>query len=240
MMACHTTALRRKFRLTHYRLSSGVDNSTCPPDDLTQLPFSRNRMQFLNLIHHPYDLSRTEVTATAVGGLTLAFAMGFLAHPAIAAATGYLAFTMALIVLIDLRHFTIPDGLSLPAIPLGLVANSLAFGEFGWYEPLADSVVAAGVAAGALYAIRHAYFMLRGIEGLGLGDVKLAAAAGAWAGLGHLAATCLLASGAALAAIFLHSLAARSGKPTLQTAVPFGSFIALAILVVWVWRLILL
>ena len=44
---------------------------------------------------------------------------------ALGLATGVLALLMALITLIDFRHFIIPDVLSLPAVPLGIIATGV-------------------------------------------------------------------------------------------------------------------
>ncbi len=176
--------------------------------------------------------SRSEALACLALG-ALAGAAVMVSYPVpVALLTGILVAGVALVTLIDLRHMIIPDVLSLPLIPLGLLANALAFGEMDWQEPLLDGALAAAVAGAVLYGLRLAYFHFRGIEGLGLGDVKLAAAAGAWVGLALLPATCLAASLSALAAVGLSRKRASA-----QTAIPFGSFIAPSIAAVWLWRL---
>ncbi len=84
---------------------------------------------------------------------------------------------MLAITVSDVRRFIIPDILSLPAIPAGLaVAAYLALPGEGaglllWH------VAAMAFGALAFYAIRWGYHRYRGQEGLGLGDVKLAAVA---------------------------------------------------------------
>lgn len=81
---------------------------------------------------------------------------------------------------IDARQLRIPDILSLPAIPLGLLAS----GYLVWpaKAQLVDGTHVIGMLAGCftLWAIRLVYQAIRKREGLGLGDVKLAAVAGAW------------------------------------------------------------
>ena len=179
-----------------------------------------------------YEVSGREALACAALGGVLAAVLLF--HlPAVAAfASGYLVFTMLLVVLIDYRHFIIPNALSLPAIPLGLLAAQSAFG-LSLRETAFDHGLAALVAGGTFYAVRWIYWQLRGIEGLGLGDVKLAAAAGAWVGLGSLGATCLLATTAALAMVLVDRMRVPDQANVLAKALPFGSFIAPAIAVVW-------
>lgn len=177
--------------------------------------------------------------ACAALGLALTCILAFFTAAIAALAAGYMLFTMLLVMLIDFRQFIIPDALSLPAVPLGLIAALFAFP--GAIETiLLDQVLAAFVAGGSLYAVRALYFRMRGVEGLGLGDVKLAAAAGAWVGLEALPMTCLLATVAALAAVLVRSVFVRSTTTSLTTAIPFGSFIAPAIIIMWLFRLLVI
>jgi leader peptidase (prepilin peptidase)/N-methyltransferase len=125
----------------------------------------------------------------------------------------------------------IPNMLTYMAIPAGLVSalvnDGFSISEMAWNHGAAS--VAGPL---ALFTLREVYLRLRGIEGLGLGDVKLAGAAGAWLGVEALPMTCLLASSAAITAVLLH----RVFKPSslhLKSAIPFGSFIAPAIVVMW-------
>jgi leader peptidase (prepilin peptidase) / N-methyltransferase len=181
-----------------------------------------------------YTLRWREVTACFILGVLFAGFLFFVTPPLAALLAGYLVFTMALVVLIDYRHFIIPDVLSLPAVPLGLVASTSAFEG----AVLLDHVAAVLVAGSFLYAIRAIYRRVRGTEGLGLGDVKLAAAAGAWVGLEYLPMTCLLAACAALVAVLARSAFMRASETTMTTAIPFGAFIAPAIVIMWTARLL--
>jgi leader peptidase (prepilin peptidase)/N-methyltransferase len=178
-----------------------------------------------------------EYSAGIAGGILAAAASYYLTDAATALATFFLAVTMLLIMVIDARIFIIPDWLSLPAIPAGILATLAVF-PGPWSELLADRIVAAAVASGFLYAVRHVHWRLRGIEGLGLGDVKLAAVAGAWLGLANLAPTLLLATCGALAAVLIHALKTGSGHLSGTMRVPFGSFIAPAILGMWLWQVL--
>lgn len=144
---------------------------------------------------------------------------------------GVLGFAMVLVSVIDRRMQLIPDVLSLPAVAAGLAA-ALIVGPDAGPATFFDHAAAALVAGGGFYAIRHAYRHWRGIEGLGLGDVKLAAAAGAWVGLDWLGMTLLLACIAALAATAVRAAFWR-GQIDTTTALPFGSFIAPSIVVAW-------
>ena len=142
---------------------------------------------------------------------------------------------LALIALTDLRAFRIPDQLSLPLLPLGLFATWRATPEL-----LADHLIAGVVGALLLYLVAVAYKALRGETGVGLGDVKLTAAAGAWVGSEGLPIVILLASLGGLVAVLLakqighlQSTATQIGR----TRVPFGSLEAGAVLATVLWQL---
>ena len=91
----------------------------------------------------------------------------------------------------------------------------------------------AAFAAGLFLLVRIAYRRFRGRDGLGLGDVKLAAAAGAWLSLPMLPVAIEIAAITALAAYVLRQ---RSRRRVLRAAgrVPFGAFLAPAIWFGWV------
>lgn len=222
--------------------STGIDGARrsamdfpSPLDHVSAIAAHRP-LPILLMIAPEHAPSWSEMLAAAALGVAAGLAGMAVSSPLVAIMTGYLVFTMAVITLIDLRHFIIPDILSLPAIPLGLLAN-IILSETGRWAALQDSLLATGIAAGVLYGLRALYWKFRGIEGLGLGDVKLAAAAGAWIGLSDLTITCFIASFGALAAVFISGLgkARRVSGPRIM--VPFGSFIAPAIAIVWIWRL---
>lgn len=94
-----------------------------------------------------------------------------------AAVSGGLGVWLAAIAVIDARSLRIPDRLSLPLIGAGLLAA--ATGPAGVF---ADRLVGAGAGFLILGGVGEVYFRLRHREGLGLGDAKLFAAAGAWLG----------------------------------------------------------
>jgi leader peptidase (prepilin peptidase)/N-methyltransferase len=125
---------------------------------------------------------------------------------------------------IDLRRGLIPDGLNLAIAGLGLMQAFVTDGATSAIEAAAE-----GLAAGAIFwLLRRLYFMLRKIDGLGLGDVKFLAAAAIWIGLAGLPTLILIAAISALAAAGGLQLA---GQPmTRQTSLPFGPFLALGLL----------
>jgi leader peptidase (prepilin peptidase) / N-methyltransferase len=143
---------------------------------------------------------------------------------------GALAVTMTAIAAIDRRCFVIPDKLVL----IGLT--------FGFLSATADETVQLPAAlfypamrgllmASLFFALRWAYRRLRGREGIGLGDVKLAGVAGVWLNWMGLAIAVDVAALSALAIVVLQAL--RGRRITATTAIPFGLFLAPAIWVAW-------
>jgi leader peptidase (prepilin peptidase) / N-methyltransferase len=129
---------------------------------------------------------------------------------------------------IDLRTWLLPDLLTLPLLVLGLVV-CMAFDP----EGLADRAAAAAIGYLALRAVAWAYQRYRGREGLGQGDAKLFAAAGAWLGLAALPQVILLAAAAALATAAALGLAGTRLRA--RTALPFGPFLGLATWLTWLF-----
>lgn len=138
-----------------------------------------------------------------------------------------LAVAMIAIAAVDARAFIIPDQLVLAGLILGFADAALA----GPLQGLAQAALRAGVVALVFYLFRAAYRAWRGREGIGLGDVKLAAVGGAWLTWGGAGLAIDIAALSALAAVLIGRLGGRSFTAT--TRVPFGLFFAPAIWVAW-------
>jgi leader peptidase (prepilin peptidase)/N-methyltransferase len=130
-----------------------------------------------------------------------------------------LGWTLLAAAWIDAEHFRLPDVLTLPLVLAGLLVTWLQ-------QPAALYNHAAAAAAGYLgfRLVSAAYRALRHRQGLGQGDAKLLAAAGAWLGL---AALPYVVFGAALAGIIFALLTAR-GRLHATQRVAFGPALALA------------
>ena len=139
-----------------------------------------------------------------------------------------LGWTLLPLAWIDAQTFRLPDALTLPLIPAGLL---LAWSDDG-LPAAADHAAAAAAGFIAFRAVALAYRALRGRDGLGEGDAKLLAALGAWTGLAGLAPTILGAALAGLAAALLLRL--RGQAVSAATPIPFGPCLALA---GWIVRL---
>lgn len=119
---------------------------------------------------------------------------------------------------IDLRHRIIPNAISVPGILAG-VAASLATGRVPWQ----DSVIGIIVGGGIFLVIIVGYALITGVEGMGLGDVKLGAMLGAF--LGWKALLVALFAGILLGGTLASALLAAGGIGR-KDAIPFGPFLA--------------
>ena len=143
-----------------------------------------------------------------------------------------LALVMLAIAIIDWRSFIIPNWLN--AIGFGLAIMHAAAQEPDMMMPAVAMAAMRGVALALIFlALRYVYAQFRGRQGLGLGDVKLAAVAGAWLDWLMIPIAIELAAFAALSAYLLQQFT--SGQPIRATnRMPFGLFFAPAIWICWV------
>jgi leader peptidase (prepilin peptidase) / N-methyltransferase len=135
--------------------------------------------------------------------------------------------------LVDLDHFIVPDSISLPLVPLGVGTVAL-LDHYGLSRvSFPDSVLGAVVGGGSMLALALVGRLIYGREALGMGDVKLMAAIGAWQGL-HPALLLTVFGGSLLGSVVgIGSIAAR-GRDR-QAKLPFGPFLCGAALIAWVW-----
>jgi leader peptidase (prepilin peptidase)/N-methyltransferase len=170
------------------------------------------------------------IIAIAAGLVSLLVAPGL---------AGMLGAALALDVLaiawIDVHRFIIPDELTLAALVLGLANAGLDAWPEGWsavFSSLGAALLRGAVLAGCFFALRALYARLRGREGIGLGDVKLAGAGGVWLAWSTIPVAIEIAALAALAVYVVRQLA--GGRVMSATArMPFGLFLAPAIWLGW-------
>ncbi|HWS07100.1 MAG TPA: A24 family peptidase [Xanthobacteraceae bacterium] len=163
---------------------------------------------------------------------TLAVGLSFAASPDWRGVFGSaLALQMLAIAVSDIRHFIVPDILSASAFILGLIFAGL-FDDAPLAEAILTCLLRAAAAALPLLALMLLYEWWRGRPGLGLGDVKLAAVAGAWLDWITIVAAIEVAALAALAAYGVWRYVLR--RPIVATTpLPFGLFLAPAIWAGW-------
>ncbi|MBN9509894.1 MAG: prepilin peptidase [Alphaproteobacteria bacterium] len=142
-----------------------------------------------------------------------------------------LGWTLLVLAWIDWQHMILPDVLTLPLMLAGVALALL------WPEAALPSAPEAvlGVVLGylAFRLVALLYRRLRGREGLGAGDAKLLAAAGAWLGAQALPGVVLLAALSALALALLAG--ARGARLSATLAIPFGPPLAVAIWLAWLF-----
>jgi leader peptidase (prepilin peptidase)/N-methyltransferase len=154
--------------------------------------------------------------AAATMGLTLIFAI-----------TLGLGWALLALAVIDILAFRLPDLLTLPLIGAGLLVSTFVLNDL-W-----PHVAGAVIGYCAFAAIGWVFARLRGREGLGLGDAKLAAAAGAWLGWAPLPSVVLIACAAGF--LWVASMAMVRGRAALTERIPFGVALSIAIWIVWLY-----
>ena len=155
----------------------------------------------------------------------------------------FLAFAAALIALafIDLDHRILPDPITLNGIWIGvlvsvylaqpspLVTRLFRAVGFGTASPrvvaITASVLGALIGGGLLWGVAEVYLRLRGIEGMGFGDVKMMAMVGAFLGAPLALLTIMIGSllGSVIGLVFIKF----AGK-TREYELPFGTFLSFA------------
>jgi leader peptidase (prepilin peptidase)/N-methyltransferase len=148
-----------------------------------------------------------------------------------AAAFGAMLFVWCTIALAFIDHETgyLPDDITLPLLWAGLLFN-LA----GTFVPLQEAVIGAAAGYLTLWTVNAAFRLIRGMDGMGYGDFKMTAAAGAFVGWKYLFLMILLSSCIGLAFGILQMLAARRGWDA-AFRFHFGPYIAIAGVAALLW-----
>lgn len=137
------------------------------------------------------------------------------------------------LIYIDAEIQILPDVIDLPGIAIGMAIGALALGNsypnLELSSSLVDSLLGALFGASVLLAIIGIYWLVRRVEGMGQGDVKMLAMIGATLGWRSIPGVLLLASVAG--ALIGVPIALRSGRG-MQLPLPFGVFLGLAALAV--------
>lgn len=147
--------------------------------------------------------------------------------------TAALGWALLVLAAMDIREFILADAITLPLVFAGIAVSV-------WLSPDAIHwhILGAVFGFGLMLAAAWGYQALRGREGLGLGDAKLMAAAGAWTGLEGVGTVLLYGAVLSLAAIFIARGMGRSIE--LTTPVPFGAGLAAGFWLTWLYGPLLL
>lgn len=126
----------------------------------------------------------------------------------------------------DFHRMILPNWLNLSLAAAGAI-QSVSIGQ----PSLIDAALGAFAGGGSLMLVATLFRRLRGIDGLGRGDLKLAAAAGIWTGWQGLPLMLLVASVSAL--VFFVGRAVWNGNLDRGTPLPFGPFLGLGTFLAW-------
>jgi len=139
-------------------------------------------------------------------------------------ALGYFLFSAALVVIIwiDIHHQIIPDIISLPGIILGFLF-SFVNSTVTWQGSLIGLLVGGGI----LYSIAVLYYLVRKVDGMGGGDIKLLAMLGGFLGWQSLPFIMLFSSLTGALFGITSMIIQRKGG---QIKIPFGPFLSIAAL----------
>jgi leader peptidase (prepilin peptidase)/N-methyltransferase len=160
---------------------------------------------------------------TLSGAIVLGLWLTFGSRPAFPIAV---LFALALVALFftDLDHQLLPDAITLTGLVAGLA--------LAWFNPFLTGIgwarvwgalSGAALGSGLLWGIGAVYGRLRGVEAMGMGDVKMMAMVGAFTGPFGVLFTIFAASAVgAVVGVLLIPLKGRS----LQDSLPFGCFLA--------------
>jgi leader peptidase (prepilin peptidase)/N-methyltransferase len=133
---------------------------------------------------------------------------------------------------IDFDKGIIPDKITLPGVVIGLIFSVTLLGGDTAIGSLRDSALGILVGGGSLLAVGFLYKLIRKVEGMGGGDVKLMAMVGAF--LGFKLALLTIFLGSLLGGIIGLFVVRRSSKG-MQASVPFGVFLAPAAIASMLW-----
>lgn len=163
-----------------------------------------------------------ELGAGLIGGLALYAAPGIAGL--LGAILGWLLLTLAAL---DAKWHWLPDRLTLTLAVTGLAA------AFVVDDPDLLNRLIGGVAGfSVLFVVGWGYHRLRGREGLGGGDPKLLGAIGCW--LGWPALPLVILGAAVTGLLAAVTLRMRGQAVAADTALPFGSFMAIAAFPLWI------
>lgn len=160
--------------------------------------------------------------------------MARLATPALIPVIWVFLAGLVIATFVDLDHFIIPDSVSLGGMVLGLALSALVpamHGQTVWYRGLMFSGIGLVAGAGVLLLVAELGRLAFRKEAMGMGDVKLLGAIGAFWGWQAVAFTLVLAAFAG-SLVGIGFIAAGKGK--LGSRIPFGPYLALGAFV-WVF-----
>lgn len=153
-----------------------------------------------------------------------------------------LCFSLIVVTFIDLEFMIIPNVITFPGILVGLIIASIKTDWSGFSEiisvlslnnfgliisrvPILESLSGILLGGGILFSIAYLYKLIRKIDGMGMGDVKLLAMLGAFLGPGGIVFIIFISS--LIGTIVGVSLMVYNNG-TMKYAIPYGPFLSVA------------
>jgi leader peptidase (prepilin peptidase)/N-methyltransferase len=171
---------------------------------------------------------KTRYLVLELAALGVAFWAVFVVEGWLLWPTCLLGWTLLVLAAIDLEHFILPNAITLPLAGAGLAVAWLI-------DPALLQQHIAGAAGMylAFVAVAAGYRRWRGREGLGRGDAKLAAAAGAWTSWTGAPGVVLLACASAFLFVLLRALRGKTIRA--RDRIAFGPFLCVGTWLIWLY-----
>jgi leader peptidase (prepilin peptidase)/N-methyltransferase len=220
--------------------------SHCPTCDIAIRPYDNIPVVSWAVLRGRCRACRAPISARypAVELLTgVLFALTYLLHSGLTLSLPFdLVFVAAIVALvfIDAEHMLLPNVITYPGIALALVARVIVPNLYGvaslggeqtpaWLLSLGGALLGALAGGGFLWLVGWLWERARGVEAMGLGDVKMMFMVGAFLGWPLTMLTIFVG-------VFTGSLAGvaamlRRGERDMQMLLPFGIFLGLGSLV---------
>ena len=168
----------------------------------------------------------TVEAVAACGGIYIAYLFGV----NFGAFLSFFFFLSVLIIFFtDLNEYIIPNIITYSISALGIVISYFSLSIFD--ISLIESLMGGLISGGILLLTSKIYLLLRKREGMGMGDVKMIAMIGFWIGIEStfivLIVSSLLGSIIGIALI-------KFKKMDSQQYIPFGTFLSIGVIIVWV------
>jgi leader peptidase (prepilin peptidase)/N-methyltransferase len=220
--------------------------SRCPSCDTAIRPYDNIPVISWAVLRGRCRSCRSPISARypAVELLTAAlFALTYLLHSGLTLSLPFdLAFVAAVVALvfIDAEHMLLPNVITYPGTALALVARVVVPNLYGvaslggpetpaWLLSLGGAVLGALLGGGFLWLVGWLWERARGVEAMGLGDVKMMFMVGAFLGWPLTLLTIFV--GVLSGSIAGVAAMARRGERDMQMLLPFGIFLGLGSLV---------
>ena len=220
--------------------------SHCPSCDTAIRPYDNIPVISWAVLRGRCRACRAPISARypAVELLTgVLFALTYLLHSGLTLSLPFdLVFVAAVVALvfIDAEHMLLPDAITYPGIVLALVARALVPNLYGvaslggaetpaWLLSLLNAVLGALAGGGFLWLVGWLWERARGVEAMGLGDVKMMFMVGAFLGWPLTFLTVFV--GVLTGSVAGVGAMLRRGERDMQMLLPFGIFLGLGSLV---------